>query len=267
MSNDLPDPIFGGGRSLGARPNDIRSATRFSPDHGFLGADGSVVYSPEELRELRDRFAEFMVQYEFGLREIETKLTILRDEFQLMHDYNPIEHISSRVKSLDSLADKMRRRGLGLDFDLVRENITDVAGIRITTSFVRDAYRLFDLLTAQADISVREVKDYIRNPKPNGYKSLHVIVEVPVFLSTGPLAVPVEVQFRTIAMDFWASLEHKIYYKYDGQVPDGLLADLKDAADTADELDSRMARLHDELHPSAPSAAVPPSPSPTIHAI
>ena len=176
------------------------------------------------------------------------ELRAMRDEFQLMHDYNPIEHVSSRVKTADSLIDKLVRRGVDPTFDSIREHITDIAGMRVTTSFVKDAYRLFDLLTQQDDIAVRIVKDYIAEPKPNGYKSLHVIVEVPVFLSTGRVDVAVEVQFRTIAMDFWASLEHKIYYKYDGAVPEGLLSELKDAADSAAALDARMERLHGELH-------------------
>ena len=197
---------------------------------------------------MRDEFQRFLLEYQFGLREVETKIGILRDEFQLMHDYNPIEHVSSRVKTADSLIDKLVRRGVDPTFDSIREHITDIAGMRVTTSFVKDAYRLFDLLTQQDDIAVRIVKDYIAEPKPNGYKSLHVIVEVPVFLSTGRVDVAVEVQFRTIAMDFWASLEHKIYYKYDGAVPEGLLSELKDAADSAAALDARMERLHGELH-------------------
>ncbi|EEB9150724.1 GTP pyrophosphokinase family protein, partial [Salmonella enterica subsp. enterica serovar Paratyphi B] len=116
------------------------------------------------------------------------------------------------------------------------------AGVRVTCSFVADVYRLFDLLTAQDDVTVRTVKDYIAHPKPNGYKSLHAIIEVPVFLSTGALSVPVEVQFRTIAMDFWASLEHKIYYKFSNRVPSHLVQSLSDAAEAAAELDSRMER-------------------------
>ncbi len=215
--------------------------------------DGTATFSPRELREMRDDFQKFLLIYQFGLREVETKLEILRDEFQLTHDYNPIEHLSSRVKSADSLIDKVVRKGIDADFDSIRAHITDIAGVRVTTSFAGDAYRLFDLLTQQDDITVREVKDYIARPKPNGYKSLHVIVEVPVFLSSGRVDVAVEVQFRTIAMDFWASLEHKIYYKYEGSVPDGLLAELKDAADTAAELDARMQRLHGELHGPRPS--------------
>ncbi|MFJ6651346.1 GTP pyrophosphokinase family protein [Microbacterium sp. NPDC091313] len=206
-----------------------------------------ITVSGAALRAMRDEFQRFLMEYRFGLAEVETKISILREEFQEMHAYNPIEHVSSRVKSPDSLVEKVRRKGIETDFGSVREHITDVAGIRVTCSFVADAYRLFDLLTQQDDITVREVKDYIAQPKANGYKSLHVIVDVPVFLSTGRVSVPVEVQFRTIAMDFWASLEHKIYYKYDRQVPDELLADLKSAADTAAELDARMERLHREI--------------------
>ena len=210
--------------------------------------DGTVPYSADELRAMRDEFQRFLLEYRFGLREVETKLEILRDEFQLIHEYNPIEHVSSRVKSPDSIVEKISRKGISPDFESVRAHITDVAGVRVTCSFVPDAYRLFDLLTQQDDIRVRIVKDYIAEPKPNGYKSLHAIVEVPVFLSTGRVDVPVEVQFRTIAMDFWASLEHKIYYKYDSQVPAELLAELRDAASTAADLDVKMQRLHRELH-------------------
>ncbi len=221
-----------------------------------LTDEGVATFSPHELRAMRDEFQRFLLEYEFGMREVETKLGILRDEFQLTHDYNPIEHVSSRVKTADSLIDKVVRKSVDPSFDQIRAQITDIAGVRVTTSFAKDAYRLFDLLTQQDDITVREVKDYIARPKPNGYKSLHAIVEVPVFLSDGKVDVIVEVQFRTIAMDFWASLEHKIYYKYDGAVPDGLLAELKDAADTAAELDARMERLHGELHGPRPGRIV-----------
>ncbi len=190
----------------------------------------------------------FLLEYEFGLREIETKIAILRDEFLHMHDYNPIEHVSSRVKSPESIQSKVARRGLERSLDSVRANITDIAGVRVTCSFNADAYRIFELLTAQDDVTTRKVTDYIAEPKANGYKSLHAIVEVPVFLSSGTVRVPVEIQLRSIAMDFWASLEHKIYYKYDGEVPGALLQELKEAADTASELDARMERLHRELH-------------------
>lgn len=213
----------------------------------------TVVFSPDQVREIQGQLQRFMLEYEFGLREIETKIEILRDEFRHMHDYNPIEHVSSRVKSADSIVAKVLRRKLAPpgavpDLDLFREHITDIAGVRVTCSFVHDAYRLFDLLTKQEDVTVRTVKDYIAEPKPNGYRSLHAVVEIPVFLSTGSIDIPVEMQFRTIAMDFWASLEHKIFYKYDGNVPPGLLAQLKESAEVADALDGRMERLHSELH-------------------
>uniref|UniRef100_UPI0032218E35 GTP pyrophosphokinase n=1 Tax=Intrasporangium sp. TaxID=1925024 RepID=UPI0032218E35 len=215
--------------------------------------DPSVTMTADQIRELGTLMRRFLLEYEFGLREVETKITILRDEFVHMHDYNPIEHVKGRVKTIDSLLEKVHRRGVSRDLESVRQQITDVAGIRITCSFVSDAYRIFDLLTQQDDITVRRVSDYIAEPKPNGYKSLHAIVEIPVFLSSTIVHVPVEIQFRTIAMDFWASLEHKLYYKYDGKVPDELLAELKDAADTAADLDLRMERLHQQVHGLAPT--------------
>jgi putative GTP pyrophosphokinase len=217
-----------------------------------------------QTRELRDEFQKFLREYEFGMREVETKISILRDEFLHDHAYNPIEHVKSRIKTPDSIVEKIARKGIEEpDFERIREEITDIAGVRVTCSFVADVYQLFDLLTQQDDVTVRAVKDYIKNPKPNGYKSLHVIIEVPVFLSTGPLLVPVEVQFRTIAMDFWASLEHKIYYKFSNQVPSHLVESLSDAADAAAELDARMERLHREAH-GVPQRQLDPPPPPRI---
>lgn len=214
--------------------------------------DASFTISASELRAMRDETQRFLLEYRFGMQEVETKIAILREEFEHTHAYNPIEHVSSRVKSPDSLVEKVVRKAIEPDFATIRERITDIAGVRVTCSFVTDVYRLFDLLAAQDDITVMHVKDYIAEPKPNGYQSLHAIVEVPVFLSTGRVSVPVEVQFRTIAMDFWASLEHKIYYKYDSQVPERLLAELKEAADSAAALDQQMERLHRELHGPKP---------------
>ncbi|GAB3283389.1 GTP pyrophosphokinase family protein [Microbacterium lacusdiani] len=216
----------------------------------------------EHVRGLRDEMTRFLAEYRFGMREIETKMSILREDFEHAHAYNPVENVSCRLKSPDSIAEKVARKGIEPDLESIRAQITDIAGVRVTCSFVRDVYRLFELLVSQDDVTVREVKDYIANPKPNGYKSLHAIVEVPVFLSTGTVHVPVEVQFRTIAMDFWASLEHKIYYKYDKQVPTRLTDSLREAAITAAELDARMESLHREIHgehaaPVAPLRALP----------
>ncbi|MFA5606907.1 MAG: GTP pyrophosphokinase family protein [Leucobacter sp.] len=214
-----------------------------------------ITISPSALKSLGDQMQRFLLEYRFAMQEVETKLAILREEFLHMHEYNPIEHVSSRVKTVDSLVEKLERRGVGSDFDDIRREIHDIAGVRVTCAFIRDVYRLFDLLTQQDDITVLEVEDFIEQPKPNGYKSLHTIISVPVYLSTGRVDVPVEVQFRTIAMDFWASLEHKIYYKYERHVPDTLIGELKDAAETAAELDTRMERLHVQLHGAPPATA------------
>ncbi|MBK0422638.1 GTP pyrophosphokinase family protein [Leucobacter sp. CSA2] len=222
-----------------------------------LQPNDEITISASALRTLGDQMQRFLLEYRFAMQEVETKLAILREEFLHMHEYNPIEHFSSRVKSVDSLVDKLERRGIDNDFDVIRANVQDIAGVRVTCSFIRDVYRLFDLLTQQDDITVLEVEDYIKEPKPNGYKSLHVIISIPVYLSTGPVEVPVEVQFRTIAMDFWASLEHKIYYKYARQVPSTLLGELKSAAETAAELDQRMERLHVQLHGEPPATTAP----------
>ena len=220
-------------------------------------ADDEIMISPSALRTLGDQMQRFMLEYRFAMEEVETKLAILREEFLHMHEYNPIEHVSSRVKSVESLVAKLERRGIGTDFDVIRTQIYDIAGVRVTCAFIRDVYQLFDLLTQQDDITVLEVEDYIESPKENGYKSLHTIISVPVYLSTGRVDVPVEVQFRTIAMDFWASLEHKIYYKYDRQVPDTLIRELKHAAETAAELDTRMERLHVQMHGEPPLHTAP----------
>lgn len=188
-----------------------------------------------------------MMQYKFGIDEIMTKISILREEFVQTHAYNPIEHVTSRVKTPERLMDKIGRRGCRPTYAAIREEITDIAGVRVVCSFISDTYLIFDLLSSQTDVTVLQVKDYIAEPKPNGYKSLHAILEVPVFLSDGPRPVVVELQVRTIAMDFWASLEHKIYYEYRDDVPQRLLDQLPEAADAASTLDSTMEALHQEV--------------------
>lgn len=198
-------------------------------------------------RDMRREFSRLHMEHEFAVDEVLTKVSILQREFLHLHQYNPIEHVTSRVKSLDSILHKVTKRGIDWTPQAIRTHLTDIAGVRITCSFIADTYRILDTLTSQTDVKVREIKDYIANPKPNGYKSLHAIIDIPVFLSTGPVPVTVEVQISTIAMDFWASLEHKIYYKYNGAVPDHLIADLCDAADAAEQLDRRMEQLHTEV--------------------
>jgi len=226
---------------------------------GTSGTADRVPQIPDDetiasLRRVREDFARFMMEYEFAVDEVLTKVTILRREFLHLHKYNPIEHVTSRVKDPGSILEKASRRGCQLTLPAIRAAITDIAGIRITCSFIADTYRILEALTSQDDIHVLEIKDYIATPKSNGYKSLHAIVEIPVFLSTGAVPVIVEVQIRTIAMDFWASLEHKIFYKYRGTVPEHLAVDLAEAADTAEQLDRRMEELHAEVrgHPGGP---------------
>jgi putative GTP pyrophosphokinase len=204
-------------------------------------------FSHDEVQHLRQDFTRFMMRYKFGMEEIVTKLSILRDEFEHLHETNPIENVSSRLKNPDSILEKMGRKECESTFESIAEKITDIAGVRVTCSFVSDVYHVFDMLTSQSDVVIVEVRDYITTPKPNGYRSLHALVEVPVYLSDGEVPVLVEVQLRTIAMDFWASLEHKIHYKYREDVPQALLDGLKDAADTATELDATMERLHTEV--------------------
>ncbi|ABL81697.1 RelA/SpoT domain protein [Nocardioides sp. JS614] len=188
-----------------------------------------------------------MATYQFAIMEIETKVSILQDEFRLLHQYNPIEHIISRLKSPESVVAKARKQGCGPSLAELRDGVRDIAGVRVVCSFTSDVYRVQQVLCSQADIRLVELEDYISDPKPSGYRSLHAIVEIPVFLSGETVLVPVEMQFRTIAQDFWASLEHKIFYKYDRSVPHELRVGLRDAAATAAELDREMERLSGEV--------------------
>lgn len=196
----------------------------------------------------RQEMAKFMLSYKFALAEITTRIDILREEFQFMHDYNPIEHVNSRLKSPKSILQKVEKKGIDMTLTAIEANIYDIAGVRIVCSFEEDIYRVANLLCAQRDVKVVEQKDYIEQPKDNGYRSLHVIVKVPVYLSDGMREVFVEIQLRTIAMDFWASLEHKIYYKYDKEIPARIRLELKEAAEQAAMLDRKMARLNEEIN-------------------
>ncbi|HEY2493828.1 MAG TPA: GTP pyrophosphokinase family protein [Paenibacillus sp.] len=204
-------------------------------------------YQIEQIKKVKYDITRFMLIYRFALDEIETKVEILKEEFKSLHDYSPIENTKSRLKSPESIMNKMIRKNYELSFAGIKNNIKDIAGLRITCSFISDIYRISEMLQSQSDLTILEVKDYIKNPKPNGYKSLHLLVEVPVFMSDRQELACVEVQIRTIAMDFWASLEHKIFYKYDQSVPERLTQELKNAADSANALDLQMERLHHEI--------------------
>jgi putative GTP pyrophosphokinase len=199
------------------------------------------------LRKVRNDITRFMMTYKFALDELETKVEILIKEFQLLHDYNPIEHTKSRIKTPESILRKLKRKGVEVSLSSIKKHVKDIAGMRIICSFRSDIYRLSHMLQKQRDLTVLEVQDYIKNPKPNGYQSLHLLVEVPVYMSDREERVCAEIQIRTIAMDFWASLEHKIYYKYKKAVPPYLLQELKAAADSVTALDQKMEWLHNEI--------------------
>ena len=201
----------------------------------------------EQIRKLKQEFTRFMMSYKFAMDEVKTKIDILNQEFNYTHEYNPIEHVKTRLKTPESILKKVYRKGYELSLSSIKENIHDIAGIRIICSFVSDIYKISEMLAKQEDIQVIMCKDYIKKPKPNGYRSLHLVVKVPVFMSDRVENVSVEIQIRTIAMDFWASLEHKIYYKYDKDVPEDLIRQLKEAAEAAAELDKKMENIHKQV--------------------
>lgn len=192
---------------------------------------------------------QLMTYYNCAMLEIETKFRVLSQEFSLEQDYNPIETIKSRLKSMDSIVEKLQRKGLPLELESIENNLKDVAGIRVICPFLSDIYRMASCLMEQDDILVIEKKDYIKNPKKNGYRSLHLIVETPIFLQKEKRMMKVEVQFRTIAMDFWASLEHRMHYKknLDEKMQEMLVAELRDCAEESANLDIRMETVKDYI--------------------
>ena len=202
---------------------------------------------PQALREMAEGYVAMKCRYQSALREVQTKLEILDDEFQMRHSRNPIHHMESRIKSPQSIAQKLRRKGLPVTPEAAMDNLNDIAGIRVVCAYLNDTYTIAGLLTEQDDIELVQTRDYIASPKPNGYRSLHLIVRVPVFLSEGKLLLPVEVQIRTIAMDFWASLEHQLRYKEVAHVPEELNHQLLSAADRIAELDGDMQHIHDQM--------------------
>lgn len=203
---------------------------------------GGMWLEMEQIEELKRAkpFMELMMYNRCAIQEVETKLRVLDEEFSVMADRNPIQSIKSRVKKPISIVEKLQRRGFEVTLQNMEEQLTDIAGVRVICSFVEDIYKLAELFTSQDDINVVQVKDYIKEPKPNGYRSLHLIVEVPIFLSDGKKYMRVEVQFRTIAMDFWASLEHQLKYKKKIDNPEQIATELRKCADVIAEMDLRM---------------------------
>ena len=194
-----------------------------------------------------DEWKTLMFLYDSALREINTKIEILNNEFLHVHNYNPIEHVKSRIKSAESIVKKLKRDGHEATVDNMVKYLNDIAGIRIICSFTSDIYKIADMISNQSDVKVLMIKNYIANPKPNGYKSYHMVVSIPIFLSDGPVDTKVEIQIRTIAMDFWASLEHKIYYKFEGKAPAYISEELKECADMVNMLDERMLSLNEAI--------------------
>ena len=194
-----------------------------------------------------DQWKSVMFLYDSALKEINTKIEILNNEFVHIYNYNPIEHIKSRLKTPDSIVKQLKRYGFEVTIDNMVEKLSDIAGIRIICSFTSDIYQIAEMITKQSDVTVLYVKDYIKNPKPNGYKSYHMVVTIPIYLTDGPVDTKVEIQIRTIAMDFWASLEHKIYYKFEGNAPAYLQQELKACADVVNMLDVKMFSLNQAI--------------------
>ena len=201
--------------------------------------------------DITDTLQEFMALqqlYDAGIKEVRTKLEILDDEFKIKHDHNPIHHMEYRLKSVNSILGKLEKRGLEVSLDSIVTNLTDIAGVRVICNYVSDVYKIADLLIKQSDIKLIAKKDYIKHPKENGYRSLHLVVEVPIFLAEKVQPTTVEIQIRTIAMDFWASLEHHLRYKADNEVPDGVRDELIECAKTISNLDYKMQGIHEELN-------------------
>ena len=194
-----------------------------------------------------DSWEEVVLVYNSALKEIGTKLEILNDEFQHVHQYNPIEHIKSRIKTPQSIVKKLKKHDYESTIENMVKYVNDIAGIRVICSFTSDIYRIAEMIINQNDIKVISVKDYILNPKASGYKSYHLIVSIPIFLSDRIVDTKVEIQIRTVAMDFWASLEHKIHYKFEGNVPEHIQEELVECAEMVSDLDAKMLSLNEEV--------------------
>lgn len=202
-----------------------------------------AIHNYEEI----DSWNTVMFLYSAALQEVSTKLNILNDEFQHIHRYNPIEHIETRLKSPGSIVKKLKKNGHESSIENMVRYVNDIAGVRLICSFTSDIYQLAKMIASQSDLEILEIKDYIKNPKESGYKSYHMIVTVPIFLSDHIVKTKAEIQIRTIAMDFWATLEHKIYYKFEGNAPAYISKQLRECAKMVASLDDRMLQLNDAI--------------------
>ncbi len=224
--------------------DDFKNAEAFQKHiEGYFGAEFLA-----EAQTAAQNFSKMMAYYRCAMMEIETKFNVLNEEFSLRLDRNPINDVKSRIKSMFSIKEKLKARNLPFTLDSIEENLNDIAGVRVVCAFPEDVYMLADALLKQDDICLLEKKDYIQNPKPNGYRSLHLIVTVPIFLAREKRHMRVEIQLRTIAMDFWASLEHQLRYKKDFEFTKEMADELLKCADMSAELDARMDALRGIVH-------------------
>lgn len=217
--------------------------------NGIKNIEGNVIsriYSNNEIKERLQTYTapyrELMSYYRCAMMEVSTKFNVLDEELSLQYDRNPIEAIKTRLKSPESIMDKLSRRGLPFSAESIEQNLNDIAGVRVICAYISDIYMLRDALMRQDDIVLLQEKDYIKNPKPNGYRSLHLIVETPIFLHDQKKQMRVEVQFRTMAMDWWASVEHKLRYKKPA-APEEVNSELKECAEISADLDKRLEKL------------------------
>ena len=202
---------------------------------------------PRQIGTLIDGYLEMQTVYKSAICEVSTKLEILNEEFNMRHRRNPIHHMQSRLKSPESILKKLMRKGLEASVDSARRNLTDIAGIRVVCCYIEDIYTVASLLEKQDDVTVLRVTDYIKNPKESGYRSLHIVIQIPVFFSDRKELVPVEIQIRTVAMDFWASLEHQLRYKETREIPDSIVRELKECAGDIARTDEKMQRIHKDM--------------------
>ena len=203
---------------------------------------------PEMLIQHAKPFSELMMHYRCAIQEVETKLNVLNNEYSLVYNRNPIESIKTRIKKPLSIINKLKKKGFPLTIESIEQNLSDIAGVRVVCSFQDDIYKLAEILAKQDDITVLEVKDYIQNPKPNGYRSLHLIIEIPIFLSHKKKPLRVEIQFRTIAMDFWASLEHTLKYKKQVDNPEDIAEMLSSCAEAINDVDVKMLEIRNMIN-------------------
>lgn len=226
-------------------PDEITEAMEKETDLPSVVNKG--LQSNEDFYKMAFQFQEIMMIYESAIKQLETKLEILNKEYKVTGRRNPIETIKSRIKSPDSIAKKLEKKGLSVNFKTMTENLQDIAGVRVICPYISDIYNVKDILLKQPDIKLVEQKDYIENPKPSGYRSLHIVVEIPVYLSQTEHRVKVEIQLRTIAMDFWASLEHELKYKNEQKIPDSVRRELFRVAETIAMTDREMEEIAIEL--------------------